>query len=76
MKTIKTLTKARTRVKPRSVRVSDPVNGGRALLITEGEGEKATHCGYYLTPLPSPEGAAYRLEKFGTDSGLSRTFGD
>jgi hypothetical protein len=51
------------------VRVSDPVNGGRALLITEGDGEKAKRCGYYLTPVPCDGGVAYHFEKFSTDEG-------
>jgi hypothetical protein len=58
------------RSKPaRHVRVSEPVNGNYALLITEGEGEKAKRCGYYLEPLATPQGAGYRLEKFSTDAG-------
>jgi hypothetical protein len=61
------ITQARPRVKPgRSVRVSDPVNGGRALLITDGR----ERCGYYLTPIRPDFGThAYRLEKFSTDQG-------
>jgi hypothetical protein len=64
-----TTTKKTTRTrKPveRHCRLSSPVNGRFALLLTVGKEQ----CGYYLTELPAADlGRVFHLAKFSTDIG-------
>ncbi len=63
-----TATKSRKRVKPeRRVTISPPVNGGYAMLMTIGTGDKAKRFGYYVDPIPADFGLGFRFEKFAID---------
>jgi hypothetical protein len=63
-----TASKSRKRVKPeRRVSIGTPTNGGYALAMTVGTGEKAKLFGYYVQPIPADFGLGYRFEKFSTE---------
>ncbi len=63
-----TASKSRPRVKPqRRVTISPPINGGYALLLTIGTGEKAKRFGYYVDRIPSDFGIAFHFTKFHID---------
>ncbi len=61
-----TATKTRTR-KPvaRTARISSAINGCFALELTSGK----DRCGYWVEPMPSDFGRAFKLRKFDTTPG-------
>jgi hypothetical protein len=63
-----TAMKSRKHVKPeRRVTISPPVNGGYALLMTIGTGDKAKRFGYYVDPIPADFGLGFHFKKFAID---------
>ena len=60
--------RSRRSVKPaRRVYIGQPCNGVYAVSMIVGEGEKAKHYGYYLSPIPADFGLGFHFEKFAVE---------
>src|SRR4051812_24960308 len=60
-----TTTKRKVKESLRSLRIGDPCNGVRAMVLTQ-DGDR---CGYYLRELAVDFGRGFQLDKFDTDEG-------